>query len=333
MERPDGPVIDRLFPRAGIEGGRVVVHGSSLANGDGGPPRVRFGEVDGRASVATPSRIVVPVPAGATSGPVVVALGRCQSNPAPFAVGARLARDLHPVANPAVDHDGIIYTTFSGSRGQQVPTSIFRITPGGEVIPFVSDLMNPTGLAFGPGGHLYVSSRHDGVVYRVNSVGDAEAYAEGLGVATGLAFDREGILYVGERTGNIYRVGPARRARPFVSLPPSVAAYHLAFGPDGALYVTAPTLANDDPIYRISPAGVVERFVEGLARPQGLAFSGADCYVVACLGSDRGVFRIAPGRRPELVVTGVNLVGLAFAGPDDLIVVSTSAVYRVSVEA
>ena len=326
-------MIERLVPRAGIEGGRVVVHGSSLADGEVGPPRVRFGEVDGRPSVATPSRIVVPVPAGATSGPVVVGLGSRQSNPAAFVVGALLARDLHPVANPAVGRDGSVYTTFSGSRGQQVPVSIFRIAPSGEVTPFVSELMNPTGLAFGPDGRLYVSSRNDGVVYRVSAGGDFEPYAEGLGVATGLAFDREGILFVGQRTGGIARIGPARRPRPFVSLPPSVAAYHLAFGPDGALYVTAPTLSNDDPVYRISPDGAVERFVEGLARPQGIAFSGADCYVVACFGSDRGVFRIGPDRRPTLIVSGVNLVGLAFAGPEDLVVVSTSAVYRVPLSA
>src|SRR3990170_298205 len=166
VERPAPPLIDHLFPRAGIEGGRVVVHGSSLANGEVDPPRVRFGEVEGRPSIATSSRIVVPVPAGAISGPVVVALGPRQSNPTPFTVGALLARDLHPVASPAVDRDGRIYPTFSGSRGQQVPASIFRLTPGGDVTPFVSELVNPTGLVFGPDGCLYVSSRHDGVVYR-----------------------------------------------------------------------------------------------------------------------------------------------------------------------
>ena len=37
------------------------------------------------------------------------------------------------------------------------------------------------------------------------------------------------------------------RARAFASLPPSVAAFHLAFGPDGHLYVAAPTLGTRDP--------------------------------------------------------------------------------------
>ena len=38
-----------------------------------------------------------------------------------------IADSLHPVANPAVDEDGNIYATFSGSRGQKVPVAIYRI--------------------------------------------------------------------------------------------------------------------------------------------------------------------------------------------------------------
>ena len=50
------------------------------------------------------------------------------------------------------------------------------------------------------------------------------------------------------------------RATLFASLPASVAAFHVAFGPDGWLYVTAPTLGARDCVYRIGPDGVVETF-------------------------------------------------------------------------
>src|SRR5438093_335910 len=47
-------------------------------------------------------------------------------------IGSRLASGLHPVANPAFDpRDGSLFVTRSGSRGEHVPISIFRIDRDG----------------------------------------------------------------------------------------------------------------------------------------------------------------------------------------------------------
>ena len=47
-------------------------------------------------------------------------------------VGKKLADDLHIVANPAVDpKDDSIIVTRSGSRGQQLPVTLFRLEPDG----------------------------------------------------------------------------------------------------------------------------------------------------------------------------------------------------------
>ena len=54
---------------------------------------------------------------------------------------------------------------------------------------------------------MYVSSRHDGAVYRVSPNGTMTTYAEGMGVATGIAFDRNQNLYVGDRSGTIFKIG------------------------------------------------------------------------------------------------------------------------------
>jgi sugar lactone lactonase YvrE len=93
-----------------------------------------------------------------------------------------------------------------------------------------------------PDDRLYVSSRFEGTVYRLAADGSVESFATDLGVACGLAFAPDGTLYVGDRSGTIFRVDRAGRAETFAALPPSVAAFHLALGPDGALYVTGPTL-------------------------------------------------------------------------------------------
>ena len=65
--------------------------------------------------------------------------------------------------------DGNVYATFSGTRGQQVPISVFRVRPDGARDPLVSGIVNATSLAFDRGGDLCVSSRFDGTVYRVEA--------------------------------------------------------------------------------------------------------------------------------------------------------------------
>ena len=94
--------------------------------------------------------------------------------------------------------------TYSGSRGQEVPVSIFRVSPSGRRESFVSGIVNPTSMTFDARGNLYVSSRFEGSVYRVKPDGTHEAIASDLGIACGLAFGRDGMLYVGDRSGTIF---------------------------------------------------------------------------------------------------------------------------------
>lgn len=326
------PRIERVHPLAGLEGGRVTIVGEGLTGEELGLPCPRFDTLESRPLIAAPTRIVAPIPEDAVSGFLSIVWPEARAEGPYVEVARKLADELHPVANPVVDAQGYVITTFSGSRGQAAPggVSVFRVSPEGNVEPYVSDLMNPTGLALDGQGVLHISCRNDGTIRKVVAPGRTETVIEGLGIATGIAFDRQGTLFVGDRGGTIH-VEAQGATRQFASLPPSVAAYHLAFGPDGHLYVTAPTLSNDDPVYRISPAGTVEAFIEHLARPQGLAFDrdGA-LYVVAILEGERGLFRVGQDRRAELAVAGENLVGLAFDQTGRMILATSNAVYRLS---
>ena len=76
----------------------------------------------------------------------------------------------------------------------------------------------------------------EGAVYRVCLDGVPHQIASDLGVACGIAFDADGVMYVGDRSGTIFRVRNGE-ASPFVRLPPSVAAFHLAMSPEGELFV------------------------------------------------------------------------------------------------
>ena len=244
--------------------------GSGLGPRELRRPRVSFGEVDGSVVISSEQFIVARVPDGAASGEVVVATnGSPQQSAARCASPCPSPRTCIRSPIPPSTPQGNIYVTFSGSRGQKVPIAIYRIDADYTVKPFVHEMMNPTGLAFDRSGSLYVSSRYDGTVYRVAQNGTMTSYAEGMGVATGMAFDRDGNLYVGDRSGTIFKIGRDRQIFVFASIEPSVAAYHLAFGNNGNLYVTGPTTSSFDAVHQIDPHGEVSVFYRGLGRPQG----------------------------------------------------------------
>lgn len=330
MAEVNKPNIDRVAPAATIAGGEVVIYGRGFADHSQRPPQVTFGKSEASVLIAGDDFLVAQVPDGAADGAVRVRTAAGETPPVPVEIGLALADNLHPVANPALDAAGNIYVTFSGRRGQKVPISIYRIDTNQVVKPFLSDLMNPTGLAFDSNGTLYVSSRFEGVVYRVTPDSRKDRYAEGMGVATGIAFDADENLYVGDRSGTIFKIGRDRQIFVFATLEPSVAAYHLAFGPDRELYVTGPTTSSFDSVYRIAQNGRLSLFYRGLGRPQGLAFDvEGNLYVAASLQGRRGIVRFTPRAEPELVISGQNLVGLAF-GAGGLILATTNAVYRLN---
>jgi len=325
------PRIDSIDPVCALPGGEVRIIGSGLGPHELRRPRVSFGDVDGAVIISSEQFIVARVPEGAASGEVVVATNGFRSNSRQLRLALPIAENLHPVANPAIDAHGNIYATFSGSRGQKVPVAIFRIDTNYNVKPFLHEMMNATGLALDRSGSLYVSSRYDGTVYRVAQNGTMTSYAEGMGVATGIAFDRDGNLYVGDRSGTIFKIGRDRQIFVFATMEPSIAAYHLAFGNNGNLYVTGPTTSSFDAVYQIDPHGSVTDFYRGLGRPQGIAVDVDDnLYVAASLNGRRGIVKITPDRNASLVVSGQNLVGLAFAPGGAVVLATTSGVHHLA---
>jgi sugar lactone lactonase YvrE len=322
------PRIDRIFPTAAIPGGEITIHGSGFASRQGTRPVVRFGEAEAALSLVSSNRLIARVPENPTGNALQVVLSDNESQPFPVSVAFQIADNLHPVANPVVDSNGNIYVTFSGPRGQRVPVSLYKIGPNYSVKPYVTSLVNPTGLALGPDGDLFVSCRHDGTIHRVTPEGRSQQWIEGMGVASGIAFDRAGNLFVGDRSGTLFKISPEREIFVFATLEPSVAAYHLAFHPSGDLYVSGPTTSSYDRVYRITQGGEVHVFYRGLGRPQGMAFDrDLNLYISASLGGRRGIVRISPEGRAEHVLNGPALVGLALLPSGRAIVAANTALF------
>jgi sugar lactone lactonase YvrE len=324
-----GPRIEAVAPALALAGGEIRITGSGLRPNELRRPKVQFGEVEASVVVSANSFLVARVPDGAASGPVVVAADGHVSNAHAVKVAVPIAESLHPVTNPALDGEGNIYATVSGKRGQAVPVAVFKIDTNYTVKPFVVEMMNATSIAFDRQGQMYVSSRHDGAVYRVTPSGAMTTFAEGMGVATGIAFDREQNLYVGDRSGTIFKIGGDQQMFVFATLEPSVSAYHLAFGPKGDLFVTGPTTSSFDCVYKITPNGAVSNFYKGLGRPQGLAFDvEGNLYVAASLAGKRGIVKITPDASATLEVAGHGLVGLAFAPGRSVVLATNDAVHH-----
>jgi hypothetical protein len=321
------PNVTAVIPSLAIEGGRVTLVGE-FAGADQ-EAIVRVGERAARLVFVSSKKLSFIVPPGtqdgAASGISVNGVGQPNAD---IQFGRTVATGLHQVDNPVIDREGNVYLTYSGTRGQQVPVSIFRVAPTGVRETYTAAVVNPTSMAIGPEGRIYVSSRFEGAVYRLNDDGTADAFATDLGIACGLAFAPDGSLFVGDRSGTVFSVDRSGKASVFASLPPSVAAFHLALGSD-ALYVAGPTLSSSDAIYRVDFNGSVSTLGATFGRPQGLAI-GPDgaLFVVEALAGASGVYRLAHGGAPDLVVAGNGLIGLAFDARGSMVLCSSDTAYR-----
>ncbi|MDA1185892.1 MAG: hypothetical protein O2930_14765 [Acidobacteria bacterium] len=321
------PSIASVRPLRAVSGGRVTIDGTGFPVDD--LLTVPVGNVDERVVFASPSRVVLSISAECEPVTAPIVLPGVPGGTPPLSIGALWATGLHQVDSPAFDADGDLFVTYSGALGQDAPVSIFRVTRSGSREPFATGIVNATSMTRGPDGKLYVSSRFEGAVYRIDDDGTHEQVASDLGVACGIAFDRDGWMYVGDRSGTIFRVREGR-ATAFATIPPSVAAFHLAMSPEQELFVTAPTLSPYDHIYRIDRQGLVRTIPSLLGRPQGLAFSpdGA-LHVTEALAGASGVYRFGDLEEPpELVLSGGTLVGVAFGPRGEMAVVSNDSAYR-----
>ena len=318
-------------PAWAVPGARVTIRGTGFLVSGERLPVVRVAGLDAHVVVAGTSRLGVIVPEGYPGGRAVVTVDGADGE-AHLDIGTVVAKGVHPVDNPAIAPDGTLYVTFSGRRGQQVPVSLFRVGVDGVQEPYLTGIVNATSMAFDARGVLHVSSRFDGAVYRVKADRTAEVMAGELGVACGIAFGSDGTLSVGDRSGTIFRIGQTGRVVPFVTLPPSVVAYHLAIGPDDDLFVAAPTFDTCDRIYRISRLGDVRVVSTEFGRPQGLACDAAgNLYVSEAVAGGAGLYRVREGQPRELVMAAPALVGVAFDPRGGLLAASTDTVYKLDV--
>ncbi|MCC7009891.1 MAG: gluconolaconase [Acidobacteria bacterium] len=326
-----------MHPDWAVPGSRVVLEGAGFPLPEDGPPEVRIGGREAHVVMASSRRLRIVVPQQADPGINRIQVEGHSDEPEGTVLVARvLAAGIHQVDSPAFDGLGRLYVTQSGGPGATTSVPLYRVSRDGtrEAVPV--EIANPTSLAHGPDGAMYVSSRFERVVYRLTTDDRVEVYASDLGVPTGLAFARDGSLFVGDRSGSVLRIGPTRQVDTFATLPSSVAAFHLAFGPDDCLYVAAPTLASRDVVYRLTPDAQVQVACSGFGRPQGLAFDRTGAlYVVDAVAGASGLYRVnvqTPRPEPALVLSAPGLVGVAFDPEGGVALASNDTLWRLDAD-
>ncbi len=331
----DQPVkITAVEPSYAIPGGEIAVACEGFRIDPSLEDGCYIAGIRSRIVAASSRRILAIVPDGiaeSESSLHIESLGAV-SKKIKITVGKRLVDGMHIVANPAVDpSDDALILTRSGGRGQHLPATLFRLEADGYLDELPEPILNPTGIAFDREGQMFVTNRAQGEVYSVGHDGTATVYATNVGIATGIAFDSEGLMYVGDRSGTVFCVREFAEVETFTVMDPSVAAYHMAFGPDGRLFLTAPGLASHDAVHAIDKEGFDEKFFRGLGRPQGLAFDKAgNLYVAACYQGRHGIVKISPdGASAEQFVAGNNVVGLCFTRKGEMIVATNDSVYSI----
>jgi sugar lactone lactonase YvrE len=330
------PCIDNLHPACALPLATIEISGTNLGPVANHLPIASVDDEQAHVLMSRSTRLALRVPGDASTGMLEVRNPFGSSNAVPLRVARGLTDGIHPITSPAVSASGMIFTTISGPRGKQTPVSIVRVSPDGRGTPFVSEILNASGLAFNPAGDLFVTSRAEGMVYSVDATGQTTIYAEGMGVATGAAFDVNGDLFVGDRSGTIFRINAEHQIFVHATMEPSVSAYHLAVTAENELLVAGPTLSSNETVWRIDSSGEKHVYYQGLGRPQGLAIDAdGDLYVAASLRGQRGIVRISnkPNERgeraAELVVAGLNLVGIAFSPLGTAILATNQALYEI----
>jgi hypothetical protein len=257
------PRIASFSVPAATNGAQVTIYGTGFA----ATGSVSFNGVAATTTSWNNTSIAATVPAGASTGPVIVSNAAGASNGANFVVASRV--DAHnpfdPAGNMHVDDYSTKVMTINpaGSITTVNASASWNLndattTSNGDafyadhitalsVLKFPSGVSNPTtiasgisyacGAAMAPNGDVFISDKGASAIYRVTQAGQVTVLANGLSAPWGLATDAYGTLYVAcQGDGAVRTVNPNTGAVAVFATGVGTDVHSLAVAMDGTVY-------------------------------------------------------------------------------------------------
>jgi len=325
--------LKKVEPFIGLPGGIVKIFGKGFQPWQIQNENINFCESSPWIEGVSDGIVITSIPYKIYSGDVYIEINGNKSNKLSFVIPEIVATGVHLVDSPVIDEKGNIYATYSGSRGENTPVSIYKITPYGEKIVYLQGLTNATSLAIDKKGILFIASRFNGKIYKSKEEQEYELYSQGLGVAFGLALDSGNNLYAGDRGGSIFKISEDGRAEYFVSIPQSYISFHLGFDSKDHLYISNPIHMGENFIYKIDQSGKIDVFFSGYSMFHGFCFDKEDnMYVSEAKRNESRILKISQKGECSVIASGANFIGATFDNKGDLIICSSNSIYRIKKE-
>ena len=155
------------------------------------------------------------------------------------------------------------------------------------------------GPSFDRAGNLYVVDVAWGRVFRISSGGDVDLVAEYDGEPNGLKIHRDGRIFIADYRLGILSLDPASGTVSIIldraQIPDFKGPNDLVFSDKGDLYFTDQGLTGwHDPtgrVYRLRPDGRLDRVIEGIPSPNGIAISRDQRTLYVSVTRDNAVWR------------------------------------------
>ena len=188
---------------------------------------------------------------------------------------------------------GLAFDAFGDLLVASVDGAVYRVTPQGQAIRFITDAPIPFWIAVAPDGRIWLTDLSDRSLRRYSPTGQFEARFDAIGVGGSgpgpLAISPSGEPYFSNGT-EIWKLVQGRLERVFAH---AVLIWAFAFDVDGNIYAPLPTAGRIrlfDPIGRT----VVDAFALGVDAPQVVAFGrdGTGATVARLFASDPLVGRV-----------------------------------------
>ncbi len=330
-ESTEKPVVIRtITPPVGLPGGEVTLFCDGLDPLALDDESLHFCGSVAMIEGASPQKLVTHIPENTWTNEVSIIQHGVESPEYRFIVPRCVANALHCVTSPAVTKTNEVLATFCGMPGQLAPVSVFLINSHHGKQPFSAGLHNIGAVTVDGQGQVWAVSRSDGYVCLLEPEGAFRIVREGFEIPCALAACGDDI-YLAETGGKVFLVQADGSSRLLAELPPSDVSLHLAVSRDGQLFASSTQRIGENVIWTIGKDGHVREFARAMMEFHGIGFDATNALYVAVTERGSGGIDMyhLHSRERQRIVSGQDIVGMAFDGHNDMYISTISRIYLV----